>query len=339
MPGGHTYLSAGVDVEALSGLKERIGAFARITHGPQVIDSSGGFAGLFRLEGYREPVLVSSTDGVGTKLKIGSLLGHYESLGIDSVNMNLGDILTKGARPLFFLDYISMGELDSQRTEMLLRGIAWACKEAGCALIGGETAQTPGVYVEDSYDLAGFVVGVVERDRLLDGSTIVEGDALLGIPSSGVHTNGFSLVRRVFDTDGDRAVLFRRYDELKHTLGEELLIPHKAYYPLLEPVLPLIKGMAHVTGGGLAGNVPRVLPEGLEARFRPGSWEVHPIFQIIQREGNVDPEEMFRVFNMGLGMVLVCSPDRVGEIQAALPEARVVGEVRGQTVTERVVVE
>ena len=180
---------------------------------------------------------------------------------------------------------------------------------------------------------------MVERDRLLDGSTIVEGDALLGVPSSGVHTNGFSLVRRVFDTDGDRTVLFRHYDELKHTLGEELLIPHRAYYPLLEPVLPLIKGMAHITGGGLAGNVPRVLPEGLEARFRAGSWEVHPIFQIIQREGNVDPEEMFRVFNMGLGMVLVCSPDRVGEIQATLPEARVVGQVQGQTVAERVVVE
>ena len=330
MSGGETYLSAGVDLEALEAIKEKIGAFARITHGPEVLGAVGGFAGVYRLEGYKEPVLVSSADGVGTKLRIGSLLGHYESLGIDLVNLNVGDILTRGARPLFFLDYISMGSLEAQRTEALLRGMAWACREVGCALIGGETAQMPGMYVGDAFDLAGFVVGVVERESLIGGSAIEEGDALLGIPSSGVHTNGFSLVHRVFKIEEDQTVLYRRYDELNHTLGEELLIPHRCYYPLLEPVLPLIKGMAHITGGGLVGNVPRVLPPGLAARFQVGTWEVRPIFSIIQREGNVERDEMFRVFNMGLGMVVVCAPEVVGEIQNAVPEARVVGEVDRQ---------
>ncbi len=339
MARGETYLSSGVDRQGLEAIKEKIGAFARITHGPQVIGGVGGFAGLYRLEDYQQPVLVSSTDGVGTKLMIGSLLGHYESLGIDLVNLNVNDVLTAGARPLFFLDYISMGSLDAQRTEALLRGMAWACKEVGCALVGGETAQMPGMYVGDAYDLAGFVVGVVERESLIDGSAIEEGNALLGIPSSGLHTNGFSLVRHVFKVEQDPTVLYRRYDELKHTLGEELLIPHRCYYPLLEPVLPLIKGMAHITGGGLPGNVPRVLPAGLAARFHLGTWEVHPIFSILQREGNVAREEMFRVFNMGLGMVLVCAPEAVDEVQKTVPEARVVGEVIPPKGEERVVME
>ena len=333
---GETYRSAGVDSEALDGLKEKIGAFCRITHGPQVIGDVGGFAGMYRLEGYREPVLLSSADGVGTKLKIGSLLGHYESLGIDLVNLNVNDVLTRGARPLFFLDYISMGSLETQGTENLVRGMAWACREARCALIGGETAQMPGVYVEDAFDLAGFVVGAVERESLIDGSAIKEGDALIGIPSSGVHTNGFSLVRHVFKIEEAPAVLYRRYQELNHTLGEALLVPHRCYYPLLEPVLPVIKGMAHITGGGLVGNVPRALPAGLAARFQLGSWEVHPIFSIIQEEGNIAQDEMFRVFNMGLGMVLACAPERVGEIQGAVPEAQVVGEVNRQGSEERV---
>ena len=260
MSKGQTYLSAGVDLETLEEIKDKIVAFARVTHGPEVIDFGGGFAGMYRLAGYKDPVLVSSTDSVGTKLRIASLLGHYESLGTDLVNLNVNDILTRGARPLFFLDYISMGSLEIQRTDALLRGMAWACREAGCALIGGETAQTPGIYEEDAFDLVGFVVGAVERESLIDGSTIKEGDVLLGIPSSGLHTNGFSLVRRVFQTDSDGTAVHHHYDELNHTLGEELLIPHRCYYPLLEPVLPLIKGMAHITGGGLESNVPRVLP-------------------------------------------------------------------------------
>ena len=339
MAGGETYLSAGVDTEALDRIKAMIGAFSRTTHGPQVIDSTGGFAGMYRLEGYEEPVLVSSTDGVGTKLRIGSMLGHYESLGIDLVNLNVNDMLTRGARPLFFLDYISVGGLDPQRTDGLLRGMAWACRELGCALIGGETAQMPGIYVEDAFDLAGFVVGVVERRSLIDGSTIGEGDVLLGLPSSGLHTNGFRLVHQVFRTEEDPAVLYRIYDELNHTLGEELLIPHRCYYQVLEPAFPLIKGMAHITGGGLIDNVPRALPPALSARFVEGSWDVHTIFSIIQREGNVAPEEMFRVFNMGLGMVLVCGPQNVEELQGVVPEARVMGEVTRQGGQERVVIE
>ena len=339
MSKGKTYLSAGVDLETLDEIKDKIVAFARITHGPEVIDSGGGFAGMYQLAGYKNPVLVSSTDSVGTKLRIASLLGHHESLGTDLVNLNVNDILTRGAKPLFFLDYISMGSLDVQRTDALLRGMAWACRESGCALIGGETAQMPGIYEADAFDLVGFVVGAVERESLIDGSTISDGDVLLGIPSSGLHTNGFSLVRHVFQTDPDGAVLHRRYDELNHTLGEELLIPHRCYYPLLDPVLPLIKGMAHITGGGLEGNVPRVLPAGLAARLHMGSWNVHPIFSIIQREGKVEQEEMFRVFNMGLGMVLACAPQKVGELQQRVPEARVVGEVITQPDERRVIID
>ncbi len=336
---GETYRSAGIDLEALDGIKERIGAFSRITHGPQVLNASGGFAGLYRLDGYREPVLVSSTDTVGTKSRIASLLGHYESLGIDLVNLNVGDILTQGARPLFFLDCISMERVEGQRMDALLRGIAWACKESGCALIGGETAQLPGTYVGDAFDLAGFVVGAVERERIIDGSMIAAGDALLGVPSSGVHTNGFSLVRKVFRIEEDPTVLHRRYDDLDHTLGEDLLIPHRGYHPLLEPVLPLVKGIAHITGGGLPGNVPRVLPEGLGARFSGGAWDVQPIFRIIQSEGAVEEDEMFRVFNMGLGMVLACAPERVGDVRKAVPEAMIVGEVVPQTGEARAVIE
>ena len=334
-----TYLSAGVGQEVLAGIKERVVAIARITHGPQVIGSPGGFGGVFRLEGYKDPLLVSSTDGVGTKSTVASLVGHYEGLGVDLVNLNVNDIFTLGARPLFFLDYISMGELDGQRIDALVRGMAWACREAGCALIGGETAQMPGVYRDDTFDMVGFVVGAVERGAIADGSTIQEGDALLGIPSSGVHTNGFSLVRRVFKIEEDWAVLYHHYEELGHTLSEELLISHRCYYPLLEPALPVVKGMAHITGGGMIENVPRVLPTGLGARFYQGSWEVPPIFAIIQREGNVASEEMYRVFNMGLGMVLACAPAKVSEIQRVVPEAKVVGEVMRHTDGSRVVIE
>ena len=336
---GETYLSAGVDLNALDSIKEQIGAFAQTTHGRQVIGGTGDFSGAYHLEGYKQPVLVSSTDGVGTKLRIGSLLGHYESLGVDLVNLNVDDVLTKGAKPLFFLDYISMGSLDVQRTEGLLRGMSWACREVGCALIGGEIAQMPGIFDGDAFDLAGFVVGAVEKGSMIDGSSIVEDDALLGVPSSGLHTNGFRLVHRVFKTEEDPSVLHRRYDGLDHTLGEELLIPHRCYYPLLEPALPLIKGMAHISGGGLLDNVPRMLPAGLAARFHLGTWEVHPIFCLIETEGNVSREEMFRVFNMGLGMVLACDPAQVAEIQRVVPEARVVGEVIPQTGERRVVLE
>jgi phosphoribosylformylglycinamidine cyclo-ligase len=324
---GNTYSSAGVNLDAMEDLKDRFKAFAAMTYSPQVLGSWGGFAGLYQLSGYRQPVLVASTDGVGTKLKIAAYVGHFESVGQDLVSLNVNDILTKGARPLFFLDYISFSALDEQRMETLMRGIIWGCREVGCALIGGETAQMPDLYAPDDFDLAGFVVGVVERDDLLDGSKIQPGDCLIGIPSSGVHTNGFSLVRKAFDIDANPAVLFRRYDELHHQLGEELLIRHRCYYPQLEPVLPLMKGLAHITGGGIPGKMPSILPDEVTASFQNGSWLIPPIFSIIQKEGGVSEEEMYRVFNMGLGMVAVCEAEAVATILDAVPDAQVVGSI------------
>ena len=327
---GDSYLAAGVDVPALEGLKERIKALSASTQmGPQgaTAQAARGFAGLFPLTGYREPVLVASADGVGTKLKIASAMDNWESLGADLVVLNVNDVLTWGARPLFFLDYLAVGELDVAALEALVKGMAWACVETGCALIGGETAQMPGVYAGGDMDMAGFLVGAVEKDELLDTSSVTPGDAILGVPSSGLHTNGFSLVRRVFRLDDDSAPLRRRYDELGHTLGEDLLTPHRSYYPMLQRVLPLVKSMAHITGGGLPGKLPLALPEGTAAYLRKGSWERPAIFELIQRTGNVDDAEMYRVFNMGLGMAIVCAPGNVAQITAAIPEARVVGEV------------
>ena len=324
---GDTYQAAGVDTGFLDDLKEQIKGFSALTHGPEVLDSGGGFAGLYRLSGYRQPVLVASTDGVGTKVKIAAHLGHYESVGQDVVSLNVNDILTKGAKPLFFLDYIGFANLDRQSMETLVRGVVWGCRETGCALIGGETAQMPGVYSDNDFDLVGFVVGAAEADQVLDGKDIQSGDYLMGIPSSGVHTNGFSLIRRVFNLDDDPSALFRRYDDLRHQLGEELLIRHRCYFPLLEPVLALVKGLAHITGGGLPGKMPAILPAEAEAVFDLGSWTVPPIFSIVQREGGISDEEMYRVFNMGLGMVAVCEEEAVATFQDAVPDARVVGRI------------
>ena len=254
------YRMSGVDLDTMDGLKERIKAFAAMSHGPEVLDAMGSFAGLYQLTGYEQPVLVASVDGVGTKLKIAAHLDHFESVGQDLVSLNVNDILTRGAKPLFFLDYIAFSNLDTQRMDTLVRGIVWGCREAGCALIGGETAQMPGTYSSEDFDLAGFVVGVVERPRVIDGSKIECGDVLLGIPSSGVHTNGFSLVRRVFDIDQNPSVLFHRYEGLRHQLGEELLLRHRCYYPMLEPVFGLVSGLAHITGGGLPGKYPLFCP-------------------------------------------------------------------------------
>ena len=321
------YRDSGVDVDLMDGLKDRIRAFAAMTHGPEVINAEGSFAGLYQLSGYKQPVLVASTDGVGTKLKIASHLGHFESIGQDLVSLNVNDILTKGAKPLFFLDYIAFSNLDSQRMETLMRGITWGCREVECALIGGETAQMPGTYAGDELDLAGFVVGVVERDRLIDGRNISCGDYLVGVPSSGVHTNGFSLVRHVFDIDRNPSALFDRYEELNHQLGEELLIRHRCYYPLLSPVLGLVKGLAHITGGGLPGKMAAILPGEVAASFEVGKWRIPPIFDVIQRKGKVSAEEMYAVFNMGLGMVAVCGEDDLEAFQELVPGSAVVGRV------------
>ena len=331
------YRESGVDLDRMDGLKERIKGFAASTHGPEVLDSSGSFAGLYQLSGYREPVLVASTDGVGTKIKIAAQLGHFESVGQDLVTLNVNDIITRGAKPLFFLDYIAFSKLDTQRLDNLMRGIAWGCREVGCALISGETAQMPQVYSGDEMDLAGFVVGAVERDQLLESKNIEAGNVLVGVPSSGLHTNGFSLVRQVFNTDGEPNVLYRHFDELNHQLGEELLVPHRSYYPMLAPVLGLINGLAHITGGGLPGKLPAILPDGLAAEINSGSWPVLPIFKIIQKEGGISDDEMYRVFNMGLGMVAVCREDNVANVLEHLPDAMVIGKMIPQGNGEQVV--
>ncbi len=326
-PTADSYRQSGVDLDRMDELKDRIRGLAASTHGPEVIDGGSSFAGLFQLGGDDGPVLVASADGVGTKLKIAAQLGHFESIGRDLVTLNVNDILTKGARPLFFLDYVAFSDLDPQALDSLMRGIAWGCRETQCALIGGETAQMPGVYADGDMDLAGFVVGVVDRKSLLEPSRVREGDLLLGIPSNGLHTNGFSLVRRVFNTDDEPASLFRRYEGLNHQLGEELLLYHRSYYPLLAPALGLLSGLAHITGGGLPGKLPAVLPDDMAASVDAGAWTPPPIFAVLQREGGISDDEMFRVFNMGLGMIAVCPEENVSDFSGRIPEAIPMGRI------------
>jgi phosphoribosylformylglycinamidine cyclo-ligase len=320
-----TYAASGVDIEVAARAKELIARHARSTHRPEVLSGVGFFGGLFEFKGYKEPVLVSSVDGVGTKLKLASALDKHDTVGIDIVNHCVNDILTCGAEPLFFLDYIAAGKLNPEQVGEIAKGLAAACRKAGCALIGGETAEMPGLYSGEDYDLAGFIVGVVEKSGIIQGKKITAGDNIIGLPSSGLHTNGYSLVRKIFGET--KSALNTHYPELGRTLGEALLEPHRSYYRQLKPLLPMIKGLAHITGGGLIGNVPRVLPDGLTARFNSRSWTVPPIFKLIQERGNVDHDEMYRVFNMGIGMVVVCSNDSVDRITKALPEAMVIGEV------------
>ena len=296
----------------------------------------GLFGGLFELKGLNQPILVSSVDGVGTKLKIASALNNHGTIGIDLVNHCVNDILTCGAEPLFFLDYIAMGKLVPEKVEAIVQGLTKACQEVGCALIGGETAEMPGLYAGEDYDLVGFIIGVVEKEKIITGKTIAEGDVVIGLASSGRHTNGYSLARKVF---GDTApALNKYYPELGKTIGEALLEPHRCYYNELKPVLSLIKGMAHITGGGLIGNIPRILPAGLAARFNSKSWVMPPIFQLIQEQGDIEINEMYRVFNMGIGMVLICSPENNKQIIKQLPESKVIGEVVKQTGEARVVI-
>ena len=346
-----TYAAAGVDIGAAERLVGRIKEMVRSAGRPEVLAGVGPFAGLFRLGQYREPVLVASADGVGTKLKLAALLGRYDTIGVDLVNHCVNDILTAGAEPLFFLDYLASSDLGEEEKAAVVRGLVSACRAAGCALIGGETADMPDLYAPGDFDLVGFIVGVVERDRIIDGSSIEEGDVLLGLPSSGLHTNGYSLVRQVFgigkggaqtggrpaDPAAERATLDRYYPGLGVTLGEVLLIPHLCYYQELKPLLGHVKGMAHITGGGLPGNVARILPEDLAARFDSGSWRVPPIFDLIQKTGGISDDEMYRVFNMGLGMVLVCSEEGASAVQQALPEAKAVGMVVRREGEERVI--
>ena len=320
------YAIAGVDVSLANKVKKIVARQAQATSRPEVIGSEF-FGSMFQLKGYDEPVLVSSTDGVGTKLKIASLSGKNDTVGMDIVNHCVNDILCCGAEPLFFLDYIAMDKLRPEQIEAIISGIVRACQEAGCSLIGGETAEMPGIYSQESYDLVGFIVGVVGKKDIIDGSSVAPDDVILGLPSSGLHTNGYSLVRRVFGIDANHSCLNKFYPELGKSLGEELLQVHRCYYPQLKPALSLIKGIAHITGGGFIGNIPRVLPQGVAAHLRKDSWDIPPIFKLIQEKGAIEEAEMYRVFNMGVGITIVCSPQQVAKIVTILPQAKVIGEI------------
>jgi phosphoribosylformylglycinamidine cyclo-ligase len=322
------YARAGVDIELGNTLKREIQSIVRSTHGPEVLGKIGSFSGLFRanFKGMKDPVLVSSVDGVGTKLKVAFAMKRHDTVGQDLVNHCINDIAVLGARPLFFLDYIAAGKLEPAVFRQLLGGFAKACRAGGCAIIGGETAQMPGIYREGEYDLAGTIVGVVDRPKMLDGSLVRPGDILVGLPSDGLHTNGFSLARRVLF--GDLGLkTSSRLPELRVTLGEELLRVHKNYQPLIAS-LPagLVHAAAHITGGGLIDNLPRVLPKGCQANIRRGSWRISPIFQIIQRAASVDPAEMYNVFNMGIVMVLIVPKKRETEALRQT-HGRIIGEI------------
>ncbi len=303
-----TYKKAGVDIDEGDRFVSLISPMAKKTFRPEVMMDIGSFGALFKLDikKYKEPVLVSGTDGVGTKLKIAFMTGKHDTVGIDLVAMCVNDILTLGAEPLFFLDYFATGKLDAEKHSSVVRGIVEGCKEAGCALIGGETAEMPGFYQEDEYDMAGFAVGAVDKNEIINGSKIKEGDAVIGIASSGLHSNGYSLVRKVF-FDAAKFGIDKYVPELDTTLGEELLKPTRIYVKAFNSLrgTATLNGMAHITGGGITGNLPRVIQDGLTAVISENSWPVPPIFSLIKKLGNVPDDDMKKIFNMGIGYVIV----------------------------------
>jgi len=319
-----TYRDAGVDIDSQDEGLRRIRDLLRSTRTPGVLADLGAFGGLFApdLRGIAEPVLVASCDGVGTKLAVARAAGIHDTVGRDLVNHCVNDILVQGARPLFFLDYVAMGRLDPEVFASLVEGIAAGCRAAGCALLGGETAEMPGFYGPGEYELAGFIVGMVDRKRILDGSRLRIGDVLLGLPSTGLHTNGYSLARKIlFERCGFTA--HSRVEELKATVAELLLAEHRSYLTALQGPrdADLVEGLAHITGGGLTDNLPRILPPGTAARIVRGSWSVPPLFSYLERMGGVPEAEMYRTFNMGIGMVVAVRPQRVAELEASLDRA------------------
>jgi phosphoribosylformylglycinamidine cyclo-ligase len=323
-----SYREAGVDIDAGNDTVRRIRGLARSTFTAGVLSEIGSFGGLFALDRdrVREPVLVSSADGVGTKLKVAFMTGRHDTVGADLVNHCVNDILVQGAVPLFFLDYLATGRLSPDVAEQIVSGIARACRENGCALIGGETAEMPGFYADGEYDLAGFIVGIAEKAKLIDGRAIAPGDVLIGLPSAGLHTNGYSLARRVlFETAALTPETI--VPELGTSIGEALLAPHRSYLPMVRPLLErgLVKGMAHITGGGLTENVPRMLPEGCAAQIDPHAWPVPSIFRVIEERGGIARSEMLRVFNMGIGLVVACAAADAQEVIDLLTGA---GELR-----------
>ncbi|SDX09336.1 phosphoribosylformylglycinamidine cyclo-ligase [Marininema mesophilum] len=321
------YRQAGVDIDAGNEAVERIKGHVTRTHRPEVLGGIGGFGGMFALQGYKEPILVAATDGVGTKLKLAFALERHDSIGIDCVAMCVNDLIVQGAEPLFFLDYVGTGKLSPQQIEQIVQGIADGCEQAGCALIGGETAELPGMYAKGEYDVAGFSVGAVERHMLLDGKGIQAGDALVGLASNGLHSNGYSLVRRILF--GEKEENQHRLTELvpwgEHTWGEELLRPTRIYVKAFQELCKqfTVKGAAHITGGGLVENIPRMIPTGLCAEVNMGSWEIPVIFRELQKEGSLTDGDLYRTFNMGIGFVLCLPWD---EAQAACEVAEKLGE-------------
>ncbi len=317
------YRDAGVDIDAQDEALSQVRTLVRDTFSPDVMSEIGLFGGLYRASfpDLTSPILVSSTDGVGTKLAVARAMKIHDTVGADLVSHCVNDILVQGARPLFFLDYFATGKLQPSVMVDVVRGMARACRENGAALIGGETAEMPGFYRDGEYDIAGFVVGVVDEDKLIDGRGVREGDLLIGLPSTGLHTNGYSLARRIVEEAGDD--LQSVHADLGAKIGEVLLQPHVSYLRSLLPLVDrkLLHAMAHITGGGLTDNVPRVLPEQCDARIKAGSWDVQPIFRYLFHHGKVEVEEMFRVFNMGIGMVLIVGPDEVSAVSEALRSA------------------
>ncbi len=320
---GTSYKAAGVDIDAGNETVRRIKSIARGTFTPGVLSEIGSFGGLFSLGGgWRDPVLVSSADGVGTKLKVAFMAGVHDTIGRDLVNHCVNDILVQGATPLFFLDYLATGRLSPDVAEQIVTGLALACRENGCALLGGETAEMPGFYADGEYDVAGFVVGAVERSKIVDGRGLVAGDVLLGLPSQGLHTNGYSLARHIaFATLGLQ--VDSHVPEIGETVGAALLRPHRSYLHAVQPLLAdgLVKGMAHITGGGLTDNLPRVLPAGTAAEVQRGSWPVLPVFEWLGRAGGVAIDDQYRAFNMGIGLVVAVAGVDVARVVSMLQKA------------------
>jgi phosphoribosylformylglycinamidine cyclo-ligase len=318
---GITYKDSGVDIDKSNAAKKRIREFARQTFTPGVLSDIGSFGGMFacNFSGMKEPVLVSSTDGVGTKLKIAVMMNRHNTVGADLVNHCIDDILVQGARPLFFMDYVATGRLNPDVIVSVVEGVARACKEAGCALIGGETAEMPGFYGDGEYDVAGFIVGIVDRSRIIDGKSIRHGDLLIGLPSVGLHTNGYSLARKLF-FEVAKLGPDSRVEGLEGTVGEELLKPHINYAPVLREAMEknLVEGLAHITGGGITENLNRILPENCQAEVQLGSWPVLPLCRVMSEIGHIEQDEMLRATNMGIGMVIVVHPANLDALKATL---------------------
>lgn len=325
------YKKSGVDITQTTDIKKEIKSLVQKTFSKNVLSDIGLFGGLYEIpqiavSGQRKAVLVASCDGVGTKVLVAKMMNKHNTIGEDLVNHCVNDILTLGARPLFFLDYIAYSKVDSKIIKQVMIGLANGCKKNNCALIGGETAMMPEMYKKGEYDLVGFIIGIVDKDKIIDGKKIKVGDKLIGIPSSGLHTNGYSLARKVFFKD-NRFSVNKKFPELKQVLGESLLMPHRSYYSQVYPILPYLSGIAHITGGAFYKNIIRLLPKNCSCIINKSSWQVPQIFRLIQKYGKVSEDEMYSIFNMGIGMIIFSRPKNVNKIITKIPNAKIIGEV------------